>query len=177
MTTIEKYLEKKHPDILKEWTEFHEKEVKETKEAEAIKEEQDRQEAIKNRQPLFDYEFYFSYHNYGWDKSVNENLWSLKEAFEWITDYEVSYEKKSGYVSFDEFIKQSGYKHEEKFLRQWLDNIHARSDEIKDKIQDRFDCQIEEEDGLSECGCTYVYTDDEIREIFKKCFYRKIDFE
>ena len=177
MTTIEQYLEKNHPDILKEWTEFHTNEEKKIKESEAIKEEQDRQEAIKTRQPLFDYEFYFSYHEYGWDKSTHENFWSLREAFEWITDYEVSYKRKSGYVSFDEFIRQSGYKHEEKFFKQWLDNIHARSDEIKDKIQDRFDCQLEEEDGLGECGCTYVYTDDEIKDIFRNCYYQRIDFQ
>lgn len=177
MTTINQFLKKNYPDILKEWTEFHEKETKETKEAEALKEEQEKQEAIKNRQPLFDYEFYFSYHNYGWDKSTHSNFWSLREAFEWITDYEVSYEMKPGYISFNDFIREKGYKHEEKFLRQWLDNIHARSQEIEEKVQDRFDCQLDEDEGLSECGCTYVYTDDEIREIFKKCFYRKIDFE
>ena len=177
MTTIEQYLEKNHPDILKEWTEFHTNEENKIAETAALIEEQDRQKAIKNRQPLFDYEFYFSYHEYGWDKSTHENFWSLGEAFEYIVDYQVSYEMKPGYISFADFIRESGYKHEEKFFRQWLDNIHARSDEIKDKIQDRFDCQIEEEDGLFECGCTYVYTDDEIKEIFKKCYYQRIDFQ
>ena len=177
MTTIEQYLEKNHPDILKEWTEFHTNEENKIKESKALKEEQDRQEAIKTRQPLFDYEFYFSYHNYGWDKCTYDRFWSLREAFEYITDYEVSYKRKSGYISFDEFIRQSGFKTEEKFFRQWLDNIHARSDEIKDNIQGCFDCQLEEEDGLSECGCTYVYTDEEIKEIFKKCYYQRIDFQ
>ena len=62
MTTIEQYLEKNHPDILKEWTEFHTNEENKIKESAALIEEQDRQEAIKKRQPLFDYEFYFSYH-------------------------------------------------------------------------------------------------------------------
>lgn len=177
MTTIEQYLEKNHPDILKEWTEFHTNEEKKIKESEALKEEKERQEAIKNRQPLFDYEFYFSYHEYGWDKSTHENFWSLREAFEYITDYEVSYERTTGSISFTDFIRESGFKTEEKFFEQWLDNIHARSEEIVYKIEDRFDCQIEEEDGLGECGCTYVYTDEEIKDIFRNCFYRKIDFE
>ena len=177
MTTIEQYLEKNHPEILKEWTEFHTNEEIKTKEAEALEKEQKRQIAIQNRKPLFTYEFYFSYHEYGWNKSTYENFWSLEEAFEYITDYQVSYDKKSGYISFDEFIKESDYKHEEKFFREWLDNIHARSDEIVDKIQDRFDCQLEEEDGLGECGCTYVYTDDEIRDIFKKCYYKKVNYD
>lgn len=177
MTTIEQYLEKNHPDILKEWTEFHTNEENKIKESEALKEEQDRQEAIKTRQPLFNYEFYFSYHNYGWDKSTYEGFWSLREAFEYIADYEVSYEMKSGYISFADFIRESGFKTEEKFFKQWLDNIHARSDEIKEKVQEDFDCQLDEDEGLSECGCTYVYTDDEIREIFKNCFYRRIDFQ
>lgn len=177
MTTIEQYLEKNHPDILKEWTEFHTNEENKIKESEALKEEQERQEAIKNREPLFNYEFYFSYHEYGWDKSVHENFWSLREAFEYIADYEVSYEMKSGYISFADFIREKGYKNEEKFFKEWLDHIHARSDEIKENIQGCFDCQLEEEDGLGECGCTYVYTDDEIKDIFRKCFYRKIDFE
>lgn len=176
MTTIEQYLEKNHPDILKEWTEFHTNEENKIAESAALIEEQDRQEAIKNRQPLFDYEFYFSYHEYGWDKSTHENFWTLGEAFEYIADYQVSYEMKPGYISFADFIRESGYKNEEKFFEQWLDNIHARCDEIKDKIQDRFDCQIEE-DGLFECGCTYVYTDEEIKDIFRNCYYQRIDFE
>lgn len=38
MTTIEQYLEKNHPDILKEWTEFHTNEENKIKESEALKE-------------------------------------------------------------------------------------------------------------------------------------------
>ena len=177
MTTIEQYLEKNHLDILKEWNEFHTNEENKIKETAALIEEQNRQEAIKNRQPLFTYEFYFSYHEYGWDKSTHENFWSLREAFEYIADYQVSYEMKPGYISFADFIRESDYKNEEKFFKEWLDHIHARSEEIAYKIEDRFDCQIEEEDGLFECGCTYVYTDEEIKDIFRNCYYKKIDFE
>lgn len=74
-------------------------------------------------------------------------------------------------------LEKSGFETEEKFFKQWLDNIHARSEEIVSKIEDRFYCQIEEEDGLGECGCTYVYTDEEIKDVFRNCFYQKIDYE
>lgn len=109
MTTIEHFLEKNYPDILKEWSEFHTNEEKKIKESDALKEEQERQEAIKTRDPLFTYKFYFSYHKYGLDKSTHENFWSLGEAFEYIADYFVSYENKSGYISFKDFIREKRF--------------------------------------------------------------------
>ena len=169
LTSLETFCNEHHPEVIEEWNKLREEEQKKLDEYE----EEQRQIRIKNRLPLYGYSFYFDVKQYGWDEPSEESI-SFSEFFQNLLDFDISVTKDGDdWFTFEEFIDLSEYNDEKEFFNQWIDGyIYAtESTWMCNKLGDMWDGKIL---GVTKCDCTKVYTSDEMRDFFRKCYYKDL---
>lgn len=169
LTSLNKFCQSRYPEIIKEWEALN---AAEQKEIDAYREEQ-RKKAIETRRPLYDYSFNFTLTTYGWDKPSVDSQ-SLDELFEEICEFKISKEKADdSWITFDEFIALSEYSDEEDFFHHWIHKYIRAADEFEltELLERLWDGRVE---NVEPCGCADLYTDDEMKDFFRSCYYKDV---